>query len=119
VIYFRRPRKPTKIVTVIFVGCFGRRKYDLLTKIHLFSSGADEKEPIFVEFISSAYFHRLADENSYFRGQLAYFRRLAIFVGNWPIFVASGRQKYPISCSEITICMETGRNLRASCDLVL
>jgi hypothetical protein len=45
-------------------------------KIQLFSSGADEKEPIFIEFISSAYFRRWADENSYFRRQLAYFRRL-------------------------------------------
>jgi hypothetical protein len=46
------------------------------TKIALFSSAADEKEPIFIEFISSAYFHPEADKNSYFRWHWAYFRRL-------------------------------------------
>jgi hypothetical protein len=46
------------------------------TKIALFSSVADEKDPIFVEFISSAYFRREADENGYFRRHWAYFRRL-------------------------------------------
>jgi hypothetical protein len=54
--YFRRPREPTKII--------------------LFSSVADENSPIFVEFISSAYFRREADENDYFRRHWAYFRRL-------------------------------------------
>jgi hypothetical protein len=38
-------------------------------------SATDEKDLIFIEFISSAYFHREADKNSYFRQQLAYFRR--------------------------------------------
>jgi hypothetical protein len=42
----------------------------------LFSSAADEKEPIFVEFISSAYFRREADENNYFCRHWVYFRRL-------------------------------------------
>jgi hypothetical protein len=44
----------------------------------LFSSAhvADESKPIFIDFTSSAYFRRGADENSYFRRHLAYFRRL-------------------------------------------
>jgi hypothetical protein len=37
------------------------------TKIPLFSSAADENNPIFVDFIPSAYFRRGTDENSYFR----------------------------------------------------
>jgi hypothetical protein len=67
--YFRRPQWPTKIVPY-----FHRLTWP--TKIPIFSSVADENKPIFVEFILSAYFRRGADENSYFRWHLAYFRRL-------------------------------------------
>jgi hypothetical protein len=59
--------RPTKI------GAYFRRLHRP-TKIALFLSAADEKEPIFVEFILSAYFRREADENSYFRRHWAYFR---------------------------------------------
>jgi hypothetical protein len=67
--HFRRLSGPTKLA-----GCF--RQLHQPTKIALFSSATDEKEPIFIEFISSAYFRRKANENSYFHRHWAYFRQL-------------------------------------------
>jgi hypothetical protein len=45
------------------------------TKINVFSSVADKNPFIFINFIPSAYFHRLTDEYMHFRQLLGYFRR--------------------------------------------
>jgi hypothetical protein len=69
VIYFRRPTKPTKIVTDVFVGYCSRRKY----------------YRIFVGFLGRrkyTYFHRQPTKKSLFSSSL--FCR-SIFIG-WPIF---------------------------------
>jgi hypothetical protein len=88
--YFRQPKKPTKIVTFIFVGCCGRQKYNL----------------IFVGFLGRrkyTYFRRGPTKKSLFSSSLfclpifvGWPMKIAIFAGNWPIFVGFWPTK--ISC---------------------
>jgi hypothetical protein len=99
------------MVTVIFVGCLGRRKYDLIfvgllsrrkytyyfrrgpTKKSLFSSSLFRR-PIFVGWpMKIAIF-------------VGWPMKIAIFVGNWPIFVGFWVTK--ISCFRAVRELETG-----------
>jgi hypothetical protein len=98
--FFRRPPGPTKIRPYF-------RRPNWPTKIPLFSSAANEKAPIFVDFISSACFRRLADKNSYFRRHLPADENI-LFSCSGKTWLHAERISWKFHCYKASLLPSTG-----------